>query len=430
MTRKILIAAFAALCALPTLAPANGFNLNGLGSRAQGMGGAYVSLADDFSAVFWNPAGAAGFTRPVFGFYATDLIPTDTYAYRPEISIPEVQGVDAKTKTSHHVGMLAGFYLPVGSRLVLGLGVGTPALYGTKWNGDDFTSLSNGTSSIWMSKVGVLSLSPMAAVKLGRAVSLGAAVNFDHGIFNLKKPGGQAGIIFEPIDLGQYEETMGGWSVSATVGLLVKPVKDLSLGLTVRTASTMSFKGSALLSYLSVYDLADTSDLERKMPWPMWIAGGVSYRPFKRLLLSADVHWTQWSKLDELTTTYLEPDWVDLGAGNLVGHLVLDWRDTTQIRFGAEYTLNATTVLRAGYYHDPAPGPASTLTVLLPAHTFEAFSVGVGKSLGDVQIDLGLEYLAGDTRTNVLPFFYPGSSMSGVYGAKIVAPSLSVTYKF
>jgi long-chain fatty acid transport protein len=428
MTRKILIAAFAALCVLPTLAPANGFNLNGLGSRAQGMGGAYVSLADDFSAIFWNPAGAAGFTRPVFGFYATDLIPLDTHRF--ESLIPEDPYIDAKTKTSHHVGMLAGFYLPVGSRLVLGLGVGTPALYGTKWNGDDFAALSDGTSFIWMSKVGVLSLSPMAAVKLGRAVSLGAAVNFDHGIFNLKKPGGQAGIIFEPIDLGQYEETMGGWSVSATVGLLVKPVKDLSLGLTVRTPSTMSFKGSALLSYLSVYDLADTSDLERKMPRPMWVAGGVSYRPFKRLLLSADVHWTQWSKLDELTTTYLEPDWVDLGVGNLVGHLILDWRDTTQIRFGAEYTLNGTTVLRAGYYHDPAPGPESTLTVLLPTHTFEAFSIGVGKSLGDVQIDLGLEYLAGDTRTNALPFFYPGLTMGGIYGAKIVAPSLSVTYKF
>jgi long-chain fatty acid transport protein len=429
MTRKTLIAAFAALCVLPTLAPANGFNLNGLGSRAQGMGGAYVSLADDFSAVFWNPAGAAGFTRPVFGFYATDLIPTDTYRF--ESLIPEYSDFDAKTKTSHHVGMLAGFYMPVGSRLVLGLGVGTPALYGTKWNGDDFTGLTNGTSFIWMSKVGVLSLSPMAAVKLGPAVSLGAAVNFDHGIFNLKEPGGLAELGDVTVDLGQYEETMGGWSVSATVGLLVRPAKDLSIGLTVRTPSTMSFKGSALLSYLSVYDLADTSDLERKMPRPMWIAGGVSYRPLKRLLLSADVQWTQWSKLDQLTTTYLEPDWTALMTSLLMIPRILDWQDTTQIRIGAEYALNATTALRAGYYHDPAPGPASTLTVLLPTHTFEAFSVGVGKSLGDVQVDLGLEYFAGDKRTHDLPL-YQGSwyPMGGVYGGKIVAPSLSVTYKF
>jgi hypothetical protein len=31
----------------------------GIGIRAQGMGGAYVSLANDPSAVYWNPAGLA-----------------------------------------------------------------------------------------------------------------------------------------------------------------------------------------------------------------------------------------------------------------------------------------------------------------------------------------------------------------------------------
>tara|TARA_Y100000588_G_C13361261_1_gene546608 strand:+ start:56 stop:472 length:417 start_codon:yes stop_codon:yes gene_type:complete len=29
----------------------------GVGARAMGMGGAYVGVADDFTAVFWNPAG-------------------------------------------------------------------------------------------------------------------------------------------------------------------------------------------------------------------------------------------------------------------------------------------------------------------------------------------------------------------------------------
>ena len=29
----------------------------GVGSRAMGMGGAYVGIADDYSALYWNPAG-------------------------------------------------------------------------------------------------------------------------------------------------------------------------------------------------------------------------------------------------------------------------------------------------------------------------------------------------------------------------------------
>ena len=31
-----------------------------VGTRAQGMGGAFVGVADDASAVYWNPAGLAG----------------------------------------------------------------------------------------------------------------------------------------------------------------------------------------------------------------------------------------------------------------------------------------------------------------------------------------------------------------------------------
>ncbi|MGZ5515083.1 MAG: outer membrane protein transport protein, partial [Candidatus Aminicenantales bacterium] len=86
MTKRIMIAAMTALFLLPSFAPANGLNLNGLGSRAQGMGGAFVSVANDFSAVFWNPAGAAGFSKEMFGFYATDLMPRMTY--RLDSAIP------------------------------------------------------------------------------------------------------------------------------------------------------------------------------------------------------------------------------------------------------------------------------------------------------------------------------------------------------
>ena len=107
MTKKIMIAAMTALfLSCPLSPPANGLNLNGLGTRAQAMGGAFVGIANDFSAVFWNPAGAAGFRKATFGFFATDLIPTATY--RLESAIPEVPFVDAKTKTSHYLGFLGG----------------------------------------------------------------------------------------------------------------------------------------------------------------------------------------------------------------------------------------------------------------------------------------------------------------------------------
>ncbi len=429
MTKKILIAAVAALFLLPSFAPANGFNLNGLGSRAQGMGGAFVSIANDFSAVFWNPAGAAGFRQATFGFYASDLMPRTTYRFIPE-AFPDAL-VDAKTKISHYLSFLAGYYKPLSSKIVVGVGIGTPAAQGTMWNGADLANISDGVTYDWSSRVYVFSLSPMVAVKLSEAIFVGAAVNVDHGTFTLKMPAGtsQGVPAFEEVgaplaDLGQYEENMNGWGFGATFGVLVKPVDKLSIGLTVRTPKTITFEGAASMSNMTTFGLPGSSDLRRKITWPLGIAGGVSFRPVERLLLSADVHWTQWSKLDQITTTFLDSVWAELALVDGRDVRVLDWKDATQIRFGAEYLLNPSTALRAGYYHDPAPGRDSTFDILLPNFTNNVFSVGIGKTLGGLQLDFGLEYVAGERQLE-LPFF-----STFVFTSHAVVPSVSASYKF
>lgn len=432
MSKRTLFTVIAAVLVLTTLAPANGLNLNGLGSRAQAMGGAFVGIANDFSAVFWNPAGAAGFRKEMFGFFATDLIPSATYRFGPEISIPEVSGIDAKTKTCHYLGGLAAYYKPLNSRVVVGLGISTPSGLGTMWDGEDFVTYMGGTAYDWSSRVGVFSISPLVAVKLNDFVSVGATLNVNYGTFSLKMPGGAEYIDYPPetyVELGQYEENMNGWGIGATFGVLLKPIDKLGIGLTVRTPLTVSFNGKASMSYMSLYDLPGSSDLKRKITWPLWIAGGVSFRPVPRLLLSADVHWTQWSKLDRITTEYLDTFWATFLASSGRGVRVLDWSDKTQFRFGAELSLNPSTALRAGYYNDPAPGPLETLNVLLPSHTFNAFTVGVGKTIGDLQLDFGLEYLAGNKRVTEWILF-DESGMPGTYGMNIVVPTISVGYKF
>ena len=60
MRRPVLPLLFLAMILglLPLVADAQG--TESVGTRAQGMGGAFVGVADDASAVFWNPAGLAG----------------------------------------------------------------------------------------------------------------------------------------------------------------------------------------------------------------------------------------------------------------------------------------------------------------------------------------------------------------------------------
>ena len=63
---------------LLTQASASAQSFEALGTRAQGMGGAFVGVADDASAVYWNPAGLA------FGSYVTLVIDWSTGKAEPD----------------------------------------------------------------------------------------------------------------------------------------------------------------------------------------------------------------------------------------------------------------------------------------------------------------------------------------------------------
>ena len=423
MLKKTFLSALAVVIVLPIMAMANGLNLNGLGTRAQAMGGAFVGVADDFSAVFWNPAGAAAFRKEMFGFYAADLMPRATFGQWP-ITL-EVPIIDAKTPTSHYLNFLGAYYKPISSKVVVGLGIGTPSSQGIVWDGTDFADGTDGTAYDLSRKTAVFTFSPLVAVKLTEWLSVGAALNVNLGTFDLKKP--EAVLLDEgSVDL-QYEENMTGWGFGATFGVLAEPIKKLAIGLAVRTPSTISYDGKARLSGLSLYGLPDSSALKRKITWPLWIAGGISFRPVGRLLLSADVQWTQWSKLNQITTSYLEPSWpLFIIPGSIEGPPAfglpaLSWENSTQLRFGVEYSVGSATNLRAGYYSDPAPGRSD---ILFQNYRFNAFTVGIGKTFGDLQLDFGLEYLAGTRQTNDFGFVGTTRKMD------IVVPSVSASYKF
>jgi long-chain fatty acid transport protein len=423
VNKRILGLLAALIFALPSLVLANGLNLNGLGTRAQAMGGAFIGIADDFSAVFWNPAGAAGFRQEMFGFSATDLMPRATFRQWP-LTL-EVPVIDAKTPASHYLSFLGAYYRPVGPKVVIGLGIGTPSGFGTTWNGEDLAGSSEGTIFSWSSRYRLFAISPLIAVNLTRWLSVGAAVNIQYGTLDLKNPeimGFDAGFV----DL-QYEENSAGWGFGATFGVLAKPLKRLAIGLAVRTPSSVSYKGTARMPELPLYGLHETSELRHKITWPLWIGGGVSFKPFEGLLLSADVQWTQWSEVRR-TSTYLDQAWLLHMAGSIDGYYTfglpyLSGEDTTQLRFGVEYALNATTALRAGYYSDPSPRQFAT-HILFPSHDFNAFTIGIGKAIGGLQLDLGLEYLAGKERLN------DAGVVASSRGMNIVVPSVSVQYKF
>lgn len=436
---KILVCLLVSVFVLSPMLPANGLNLNSLGSRALAMGGAFVGLANDYSAIFWNPAGMSQFSMRYIGFYGTDVIPAGSYLLQVPTQGGLLTVVDAKMQTKHYLSGLLAYYQPITDKIVAGVGIYVPSGLGATWDGGDFMHLSNQTTYRWESKVGAVTFSPGVSYKINDMVSVGAALNINYGMFSLNQWAGNTEIPEEPyeFDLGQYEMNLKGWGFGATVGVLVKVNDMLSFGGTLRTPNRVHLSGDASLSNVELLGFTPSSEAKTESPhltFPLWIAGGVAFRPLAGLTLTGDLQWTQWSALDQIELNFIDPFWslFMISSGGNVMHL--EWKDALQIRFGAEYMLREDLAVRAGYYYDPTPAPDKTMNFLLPSYTFNAFTVGLGYSMNGLVIDFGLEFLSGKKREVdyakwLLDPAY-ANSQPGVYDMRVVAPNISVSYKF
>ena len=406
---------------------ANGLNLNGLGARPASMGGAFVGLADDFTAVFWNPAGLALLKGRTFGLAGDLLLPSARFTLDPTFSM--------ETKAKGYGAGLVGYFQPIGDRIVVGLGAYTLSGLGADWASQGFEEAlvyplppAYFTPSLesyrWRSFIGSITLAPSIAVKVNDWMLLGATFNLSYGFFQTSQWAETAVLPTKPptlVNLGQQDLDVNGWGFGATFGLLIKPSDWLSVGLTWRTQTNMSLSGTTGIENLDLLGLPVSSDTSLDVPNPTWLAGGIAVKPLDRLTVTFDLQWTNWAKLGTIELVFADPEWAEALTDEAA--LVLNWKDSLQVRGGVEYDLG-TFALRAGYYYDPAPAPDETMNVLIPSFTYNSFNAGFGYAKDRWKIDFGLEYLIGQDRT------VTEGVMPGLYEMSIWVPKISVGYTF
>jgi long-chain fatty acid transport protein len=430
--RTSLVLALAAV--LTTGLFANGLNLNGFGARSAAMGGAFVGLANDYTAVYWNPAGLALLKQPTFGLTGDILIPKASYT---------LGEYTMNTKSKMYPAGLLGFFTPIGENIVVGVGAYTLSGLGAAWDNTGleaalvspyppaaFTPTLEPTT--WESFIGSITLAPSIAVKLSDMLYLGATFNINYGFFKTDQwgtymaltpiappPGAVAAPLL--VNFGQQTLNVKGWGFGATFGVLVKPADWISFGATYRTQAKIKLSGTTEIENIHLVGLENESNTDMSVVSPMWLAGGVAVKPMDKLTLTFDAHYTNWSKLQEIAVTFEDPTW-DAALGEDAA-LVLNWANKTQLRFGAEYDLGSFAI-RGGYYHDPAPAPDTTLNVLVPSFTFDSITGGFGFKSGNLKIDLALEYLMGKDRT-VAP---SGDNLPGLYQMNILVPMFALSF--
>lgn len=394
----------------------NGLSLNSPGPKGLGMGGAIIGLADDYTAVYWNPAGVVQLKGPQIGAFVTDVIPMASYKMKE-------LGIDTKTKFNNYISPAIMGYIPLMSNdLSIGLGVYVPSGIGAEWDGNDLKLLSGSRAFDWKSKVGVFHFAPVVAYRFSDMLSAGAALNISYGMFDMKRPMGSGQT------LGQYDESSTGTGFGGSLGLLFRPADIISLGLSFKTENKIKFSGDANYSALAAAGAA-SSEFDRDLAWPMWFGGGIAFRPYFGLVITADAQWSNWSATqNEIVTNYKNAVWQQMIVAPGENKIEMKWKDAVQIRFGAQYEFTNDLTLRIGYYNDPAPAPDETLNILFPSITYTGFTFGGTYKMGVIDIDFGAEYLIGAEREITLAYAqsHP-DAMPGIHNNNILALSLGLS---
>jgi len=388
----------AALIGLSASLLAGGWNNTLIGCRAMALGGAFCAVANDPSAIFYNPAGLVHqenrFNLALDGFY---VWPTH-----------EFTTVGGNTIRSRFNTSIPQFFITYrwSDRITFGFGMYTPyGGGGVDWKERDLGYPLKTT-------MGIVSLTPTIAYNLNSTLSLGFNINYYRAFFTLDT---------NMPDIGPLKSEEEGTALSAGLGLLYRPFDRLTFGLSIRGPAKMKLAGKTALRF-DVYNISLASDTSFNLPWDF--EAGLACRLSDRLLLSASAQYTLWSVLDKVEKA--------IHGIPFNGDLRLDenmsFRDILILRAGAEYTFPMGLALRAGLGLDRFASPVETLNPTNIDVDKLTLLGGFGYRTGRMTIDFAYVYGIGEERQKSIVVM--GLPFNEKYNLHVQVIGLGLTFSF
>lgn len=472
----MLITSVMALILVPVVVFANGLYGPSVGVRSSAMGGAFIGLADDYSAVFWNPAGITQIKGMELTVTAQDVV---SLASRDGFVIFDGDGtgpadrfaiaeVAATSRAQNLIAPGIFFYTDPGPlRGIIdkvGLAAYTLTEYGTKWSGNEvyeydgfvrheynydgfmFPALLHDYESSVKNYV----ISPIVAKEIMPGLSVGLTANLTYSHMTLKDmiiyneamaidiPGAVDPWLLLLVPLRMADDVTA-WGYGATLGALYRVNSQISVGATARSPMTMAYEGTYEMSWTAGSAGGETFKfpLDFEMRYPTWAGAGMAYRDFvfDGLTFTADLQWTDWSTFEEIQRN-MEPSGEYLASDLYEGtgfelssreRTDLNWEDTFAIGLGFDYRLNRSVSLNLGYRSDPSPvaDPEETYNFLIPQTAKNTITVGATYREDFWRASFALEYQASETIT-----LYDADTMNGDHLEDRLVPMLSLTYAF
>ncbi|MFR9650216.1 MAG: outer membrane protein transport protein [Rikenellaceae bacterium] len=423
--KKILLFALAATLTLN--ASAEGYQVNTLSTKQLGMGHTSVSQKLNSESVWFNPAGAA-YQEQRFSISAgaTGIMSEATAT------------LDGTTYTTNNP-MSTPLYIyanyKVGKNLAVGFSLNTP--YGSSMSWDD-----NWVGSTLVQNISLTAYTaqPTISYKMfGGKLSIGAGLMMTWGNYEQAKSlsagvadvamSGEAGLKFG-YNVGIMYDINDKWSIGASYRS--KIMMEVNNG-----EAEVEYSSEEMKDYIYTYAAYDTgcatlvgtealmsNGFTAALPLPGTLSVGTTFYPTKRLTVSAEMQWVQWSAYDSLDINF---------SGSEISY-EKNYSDTFMFRFGGQYELCDAITARVGFYIDQSPVADDYLNPETPSMTKLGYTCGASfmpvKSCRDFSIDIAYGYImpAGSERS--------GSCANGTetfaatYTAKAHTLALGVSWAF
>ncbi len=420
------------------------FSIAENGARAAGMGTAFTSVADDGSAIFYNPAGIA-FSQGT-NFQMDNLAVVGLFRFVPSDPSP---GLSIPEKGFH--GSIKPKFIPVGSlyftkklsdRLAVGFGAFAPfglAANFTNFNdGDPANTKYPGRFAGTRARLESFWFQPTLAYKVTANSSLAVGVAFVHthlliesSILNPKDDALDFGreaaeTVFPGVDkelaarsiarlLPEGRSRIAGTSNSPgfNLGYLYKnPDGKFNFGFSFRSAVTNHLKGKASFAFGTGYALEKfigedllskafpNQNITGSFTTPATYAAGVSRQGPMNTLISFDVKMQDYRRFASVplnfTQTRAKNDDVRTPAER---RLIFDFRDSWILAAGVEKKLGEDKSIRVGYIFDRSPVVDKSVGPLFPDSSRHSFTVGATKKLMGMEFSMFYEAMQFKNRT-------------------------------
>ncbi|MBD3367717.1 MAG: hypothetical protein GF405_06040 [Candidatus Eisenbacteria bacterium] len=453
---------FVAAGSLPAFA--SGYIMPPVGVRAGSMGEAFIGLADDYSAVHWNPAGITQISGTEL---TASLASPIVMASRDGVVILDgvdgpggqngIATVEATTDSELPVAPGVFYYTGCGPLSGVldkwGIGLYTLADFVVTWSGDDVYGeddideaegtdpfknvVLDATVPDFETDIKGYVISPVVAREIMPGLSVGVTGHALYGHVTLKDVGFGQRVVTgigenegDTLHLMPYrvEDDATGWTFGATVGMLYRATDQISVGATLRTPMTIECSGWSKITSETDSLSAGARETDFDFTFPLTAGIGMAYRDFlmDELTLTADVTWTQWSEVEDISRTMDVA--LPMVAGEDPNVTELEWEDTVEFGIGLDYRLSRTVSLRGGFRSVQSPAPAETYTMGLPATEKSIVGLGMTYRRDVWRFDAGLQYRLGSKRE--LDRDGDNWDMAGKNIDDVMIPSLSLTYLF